>query len=56
MPISSVRMETNPFGSSFSHQEKALGEHGLSKTTPFVRGCDHYIIDDSLLSPVAIVP
>jgi hypothetical protein len=46
MPIGSVRMETSPFDSSFSHQEKTLGEHSLSKATPFVCGRDHYIIDD----------
>ena len=47
MPIGSVRMETNPFDSSFSHQEKVLGEHSLSKATSFVRGRDHHIFDDT---------
>jgi hypothetical protein len=47
MPIGSVRMESNPFDSSFSHQEKTLGEHGLSKATSFVRGRGHHIIDDA---------
>lgn len=47
MPIGSVCMQTNPFDSSFSHQEKALSEHSLSKATSFVRGRDHHIIDDT---------